>query len=107
MQSRNAFYIDGQWRTPSGGARIEVVSPHSEQCIGTVPEGTPEDIDAAVDAARGFPTGLAEPDVLVPRFVELYRQGRFPVDRLVERFPLARIEDAIRAAERGEASSPS
>jgi aryl-alcohol dehydrogenase len=55
---------------------------------------------------RGFPTGLAEPDVLIPRLVELYMQGRFPVDRLVARFPFERIGEAVQAAERGDVIKP-
>ena len=49
---RDAFFIDGGWAAPATGNLIEVVSPHSEQVVATVPEGTPADIDAAVAAAR-------------------------------------------------------
>ena len=49
---RDAFFIDGGWAAPATGDTIEVVSPHSEQVVATVPEGSPADIDAAVAAAR-------------------------------------------------------
>ena len=49
---RDSFFTDGAWAAPSGSALLEVVSPHSEQVVATVPEGTTSDIDAAVDAAR-------------------------------------------------------
>ncbi|MFB9313702.1 aldehyde dehydrogenase [Nocardioides plantarum] len=49
---RDAFFIDGTWTAPASGRTIQVVSPHSEQVVATVPEGTPADIDAAVAAAR-------------------------------------------------------
>ncbi len=49
---RDAFFIDGDWATPVTGDLIEVVSPHSEQVVATVPEGSAGDIDAAVAAAR-------------------------------------------------------
>jgi len=55
---------------------------------------------------RGFPTGLAEPDVAIPRLIDLHLQGRFPVERLVTRFPFERIGDAVREAERGNAIKP-
>ncbi|WP_395694027.1 aldehyde dehydrogenase [Nocardioides sp.] len=49
---RNAFFIDGDWATPADADLIEVVSPHTEEVVATVPEGTTADIDAAVAAAR-------------------------------------------------------
>lgn len=49
---RDAFFIDGDWAAPASGDLIEVVSPHTEQVIATVPEGTTADVDAAVAAAR-------------------------------------------------------
>lgn len=49
---RDAFFIDGDWAAPASGDLIEVVSPHTEQVIATVPEGSTADVDAAVAAAR-------------------------------------------------------
>ena len=49
---RDAFYIDGGWRTPASDATLQVVSPHSEEVIATVPEASVGDVDAAVAAAR-------------------------------------------------------
>ncbi|WP_166133779.1 aldehyde dehydrogenase [Nocardioides ochotonae] len=49
---RDAFFIDGGWAAPATSATLEVVSPHSEQVVATVPEGSAGDIDAAVAAAR-------------------------------------------------------
>ncbi|WP_395659315.1 aldehyde dehydrogenase [Nocardioides sp.] len=49
---RTAFFIDGDWAAPAGGDTIEVVSPHTEEVIATVPEGSTADVDAAVAAAR-------------------------------------------------------
>jgi len=49
------LYIDGGWRRASGS--IEVLSASTEEVIGSIPEGTPEDVDAAVEAARrAFPS---------------------------------------------------
>ena len=53
--ARDRLYIGGQWVEPAGGATIEVLDSTTEDVIGTVPEGTPEDVDRAVEAARdGF-----------------------------------------------------
>ena len=49
---RDAFFIDGGWAAPAGTDVLEVVSPHSEQVVARVPEGSTGDIDAAVAAAR-------------------------------------------------------
>lgn len=52
MRKLDKLYIDGRWIAHSGGEVIEVVNPATEEVIATVPEGTVEDIDAAVRAAR-------------------------------------------------------
>ncbi len=49
---RDTLFIGGGWAAPATGQTIQVISPHSEQVVATVPEGTPADIDAAVAAAR-------------------------------------------------------
>ena len=84
------LFIGGTWRTPSGSDRIQVASASTEERLGSVPEGSEEDIDAAVAAARaafdapdGWPTW--EPharsdamgrlaDVLETRGVEIARR---------------------------------
>jgi aryl-alcohol dehydrogenase len=44
--------------------------------------------------------------VLVPMLIEFHRQGRFPFDRLITRYPFERIADAFRDSERGETVKP-
>lgn len=46
------LFIAGRWRKPATGRRLTVISPHSEQPVGECPEAGPEDVDAAVTAAR-------------------------------------------------------
>jgi len=46
------LFIGGEWVEPAGSATIDVISPHSEELVGRVPEGTEADIDRAVAAAR-------------------------------------------------------
>ena len=50
---RDRLYIGGQWVEPSGSGTIEVVDAATEEVMGSIPEGTPEDVDRAVQAARG------------------------------------------------------
>jgi len=52
MITYDKLYIGGQWVAPSSNAVIDVVSPHSEEVIGRVPEAKEADIDRAVAAAR-------------------------------------------------------
>jgi aldehyde dehydrogenase (NAD+) len=52
---RDRLYIGGEWTEPSSSETIEVLDSTTEEVIGTVPRGTPEDVDRAVAAARsGF-----------------------------------------------------
>jgi aldehyde dehydrogenase (NAD+) len=46
------LYIGGRWEPQSGTGSIEVLSASTEDVIGSVPEGTPADVDRAVRAAR-------------------------------------------------------
>ncbi len=46
------LFIGGDWVRPLGKDRIEVIAASTEEPIGSVPEGTNADIDAAVAAAR-------------------------------------------------------
>src|SRR5690606_1048083 len=52
MREHDRLFIGGDWAAPAGTGTIDVVSPHTEEVIGRVPEGTEADIDAAVAAAR-------------------------------------------------------
>jgi aldehyde dehydrogenase (NAD+)/betaine-aldehyde dehydrogenase len=49
---RDKLYIGGEWVEPAGGGTIEVVNPSTEEVVGRIPEGTAEDADRAVKAAR-------------------------------------------------------
>lgn len=51
-RSHESLFIDGQWIESSGSARIDVISPATEEIIGSVPEASVADIDRAVEAAR-------------------------------------------------------
>jgi aldehyde dehydrogenase (NAD+) len=46
------FFIDGRWQDAHSNEILEVISPRSEERIGSVPSASTADIDAAVDAAR-------------------------------------------------------
>lgn len=51
MDSRTLL-IDGHWRSSIDGATFDVCNPATEKVIGAVSSATPEDVDAAADAAH-------------------------------------------------------
>jgi len=51
---------------------------------------------------RGIVEGESAPSVFIPALIELYRQGRFPFDKLVTFYPFAEINDAIEDSEAGK-----
>ncbi|GII00717.1 aldehyde dehydrogenase [Planobispora takensis] len=84
MRQHDTLFIGGDWVAPAGTGTIEVISPHTEEVVGRVPDGTPADMDRAVAAARqAFDHGpwprmtMAERSAVVARLAELYaaRQG--------------------------------
>lgn len=74
--------------------------------IGASPLGTEFSLDMNGmlfgRTVRGIIEGDSIPDIFIPQLIELWRQGRFPFDKLIRFYPLAEIEDAVRAAESGE-----
>ncbi len=60
--ARDALYIGGAWVPAAGTGTIEVIDSTTEEVLGTVPEGTAADVDAAVAAAvAAFPAWSARP----------------------------------------------
>ncbi|MDX6650781.1 MAG: aldehyde dehydrogenase [Solirubrobacteraceae bacterium] len=49
---RDKLYIGGEWVDPSGDETIDVVNSTTEETMGRIPAGTPQDVDRAVAAAR-------------------------------------------------------
>ena len=52
MDIRDQLFIGGEWVKPEGSGVIEVISPHTEAVIGSVPDASPADLDKAIAAAR-------------------------------------------------------
>jgi betaine-aldehyde dehydrogenase len=46
------LWIDGGWRASKGGSQLAIENPANGETIASVPDGTPEDVDAAVQAAQ-------------------------------------------------------
>jgi aryl-alcohol dehydrogenase len=73
--------------------------------IGVAPLGTEVKLDVASilfgRTVRGIIEGDSVADVFIPQMIELWRQGRFPFDRLIKFYPLSAINDAVHDSERG------
>jgi betaine-aldehyde dehydrogenase len=52
MQKHDKLFIGGEWVAPASGNTIEVISPHTEEVVGVVPDSSTADVDRAVAAAR-------------------------------------------------------
>jgi aryl-alcohol dehydrogenase len=55
---------------------------------------------------QGVMMGNADPETFIPYLIDLWRQGRFPFDRLLSFYPFHDINAAIAAAEDGSAIKP-
>jgi acyl-CoA reductase-like NAD-dependent aldehyde dehydrogenase len=87
MASTGRLYVGGAWSSPTSTETLDVISPHSEEVIATVPVAGPGDVDRAVAAARAaFDEGPW------PRLDPLERVDA--VRRLAERYDTRRKEMA-------------
>ncbi len=53
MVQEHAFYIGGKWVDPRSRTRLTTINPATGEVLGTFPQGTIEDVNAAVKAAKG------------------------------------------------------
>jgi acyl-CoA reductase-like NAD-dependent aldehyde dehydrogenase len=62
MRNYDKIYIGGTWVPSAGTGHHDVINASTEQVMGSVPDGTAADVDAAVKAARAaFPAWSATP----------------------------------------------
>lgn len=52
VMHRTEFYIGGEWVVPSRPQRLDVVDPATESVVGSVPNGSADDMHSAAVAAR-------------------------------------------------------
>ena len=62
-QVRDRIYVGGEWVPSSGSGTLEVVNAATEAVMGTIPEGTAQDVDRAVAAARAAFDGWSQTSV--------------------------------------------
>lgn len=90
MHHHSQLFIGGEWAAPSGTESINAYSASTEEHIGSFPEATPADIDAAVSAARRALTSpewaeisQTERAALMNRFADVLEAGKDDRARLV------------------------
>ena len=87
-----------------------LASPGDLAVVGAAPQGTAAEFNindlTSGRTVHGVIEGDSVPDVLIPRLVDLFMQGRFPFDKLVKHFSLDEINDAVHASESGEVLKP-
>ncbi len=72
---------------------------------GVVPPGTEVSLNMDLimngRTVKGILGGDAIPDLFIPRLIELYRQGKFPYDKMITIYPFDKINLAVDDMERG------
>jgi aryl-alcohol dehydrogenase len=90
---------------PRGGPRCGVCG-----LLGVVAPGTEVtlDMDKLMNGrtVRGIIAGDSVAEVFIPVLIELYRQGRFPFDRLINFYPFDEIGKAVGDMEKGVMVKP-
>lgn len=78
--------------------------------VGGAPAGTTAAIDMNTllngRTLRGVVQGDAVPQLFIPTLIEMYREGRFPFDQLVQFYPFEQINDAIADMQQGRTVKP-
>jgi acyl-CoA reductase-like NAD-dependent aldehyde dehydrogenase len=76
MQVRDKLYINGLWAAPKGSKSIDVINASTEEFMGRIPEGSADDVDAAVAAARAaFDGWAATPAPARAAFLQKIHEG--------------------------------
>jgi aryl-alcohol dehydrogenase len=90
-------------------ASLAAMAPHASLGLVGVPADPAASINLNLIQAMsiglklyGIIEGDAVPDEFIPRLVQLHRDGRFPFDKMITKFPFDQINKAIEAQHRGE-----
>jgi aryl-alcohol dehydrogenase len=74
--------------------------------IGVAPVGVEANLDMQTildgRTIRGIVEGDSVSDLFIPQLIELYKQGRFPFDRLLKFYSLEQINEAAEDSEKGK-----
>ena len=91
---------------------LDVIAPlGTAAAVGSPPMGSEVNvdiIDLIITGKRliGVADGWSQPQVLVPRLLQLWQQGRFPIESILQNFSFEDINSAIAASASGEVIKP-
>jgi aryl-alcohol dehydrogenase len=91
---------------------VDVLGPDSVcGLVGAPPLGTEEALDvngllSIGRTVRGIVEGHSVPPTFIPELVDLWREGRLPIDRLVRAYDFDQINEAADAALAGDVVKP-
>jgi aryl-alcohol dehydrogenase len=78
--------------------------------IGVAPMGVEASLDmqTLLDArtVRGVIEGDCNPELFIPQLIDLYKQGKFPFDRLIKFYSMEQINEAAEDSEKGKTLKP-
>jgi aryl-alcohol dehydrogenase len=78
--------------------------------VGVVPPGTEVSLDMDLimngRTVKGILGGDAIADLFIPKLVELYKQGRFPFDKMITYYPFDEINQAVKDMAEGRVVKP-
>lgn len=100
--------LDTSGRTEAIGTGIELLGNRGSIALVGMPTAPSAAFSANLLAAvgrgitiKGVVEGDSDPDTFIPELIQLYQQGRFPVDRLIKKFPLSDINLAVQEQHAG------
>ncbi len=74
--------------------------------VGAAPMGTEVSLDMNSimfgRTVKGIIEGDSIPDQFIPKLVDLFLAGEFPIDKLISFYPLEKIEEAVQDSEQGK-----
>jgi betaine-aldehyde dehydrogenase len=107
MQQRDTLYVDGQWLAPAASGFIDVISASTEEVIGRVPQGSGEDVNRAVTAARrAFDSWAATPVAERAAYLTKIHQGLVARADEIARTIAAEVGTPLKMATRIQAQLP-
>lgn len=96
------FSLDTTGLAPVMDAALGALRPHGTMGLLGIasdarqpPPGTASAVLTYGYTIKGIIEGDSEPDIFIPELVRLYREGRFPFDRLVTTYPFADLNRAV------------
>lgn len=98
--------VVASWHTAAASVRAGgtygVIAAVEQETLG----GSPHIMLSKGNRIQFIMGGSVIPRVFLPKMIQWYQQGRFPIDRLVKTFPFEEINEAFHAAHTGEAVKP-